>query len=109
MSVLVKQQGRRERRHHPRYALNCEFRGTKLSLLGAAKRTRGIIRGEIQNISAGGLCVLVDRPVKEFHLVRGEVLLPELAAGIPALTQVRWGEQVGQGSRYRMGLQFLLS
>ena len=103
----MQQRGGREKRRDPRHPVAFKFKGIEVSLLGTATGRRRPIRGEVQNISAGGLGLLSDRPVEEFRLVRGEVLLPRARVGIPTLLHVRWRQPSGTRSRYRMGLQFV--
>lgn len=103
----MQQRGGRRKRRDPRYPVAFKFKGMEVSLLGTARGRHRPIRGEIQDISAGGLSLLSDRPVEEFRLVRGEVLLPRARVGIPTLLQVRWRQHSGTRPRYRMGLQFV--
>src|SRR5215471_8545348 len=97
-----------ERRRDPRYVLVSEFRGKKLFSFEVPKQRRGTINGKIQNLSAGGLCLLSDQPIKAFHLVRGELVLPDVPVGIPTLMQARWVHRATKGPRYRIGMQFVL-
>lgn len=101
----MEQRGGAEKRRDPRYPVAFEFKGIEVSLLGTARGRP--IRGEIQDISAGGLGLLSNRPIQQFRLVRGEVLLPQVPMGIRTLLHVRWRQQSGTRSRYRMGLQFV--
>src|SRR5215470_7394079 len=103
----MQQRGGREKRRDPRAPVAVKFKGIEVSLLGTARGRRRPIRGEIQDISAGGLGLLSDWPVEEFGLVRGEVLLPPSLVGIPTLLQVRWRQPSGTRRRCRMGLQFV--
>jgi hypothetical protein len=103
----MQQRGAHEKRRAPRHPVAFKFKGVEVSLLGTAGGPRRPIWGKIQDISAGGLSLLSDRPVEEFHLVRGEVLLPRARVGIPTLLYVRWRQQSRTRSRYRMGLQFV--
>jgi hypothetical protein len=104
----MRQRAWRERRREHRYAVLFEFRGKKLSSLGFPKRPRGIVNGKVQNLSAGGLCLLTDQPIKELHLVRGELVLPNVPVGIPTLMQARWVHRATKRFRYRIGMQFVL-
>lgn len=98
----------RQERHGARHVFTTAFRGREISAVGRPRRSRGIIRGEIQNISSGGLCLLTSRPIKESCTIRGEIILPGIPVGVPSLMQVRWVEQAAKGSRYKVGLQFLI-
>lgn len=98
----------RQQRHGVRHLFSSAFRGRELSSLGSLQRSKQIIRGEIQNISSGGLCLLTNQRIKESSLIRGEIILPDVPVGVPSLMQVRWVGQVAKGSRYKVGLQFLV-
>ena len=104
----MRQPGWGERRRDRRYVVLSEFKGKKLSSLGVLKQLRGIVNGKIQNLSAGGLCLLTNQPIEEFHLVRGELVLPDVPVGIPTLMQARWVHRATKGPRYRIGMQFVL-
>jgi hypothetical protein len=104
----MRQRGLGERRRNRRYVVLHEFRGKKLSSLGVPKQLRGIVQGKIQNLSAGGLCLLTGQPIKELDVVRGELVLPDVPVGIPTLMQARWVHRATKGPRYRIGMQFVL-
>ncbi len=55
---------------------NCE-RGRKLAPLGNPQEAEAIIRGDIQNISQGGICVLGTRPIPTSSLVRCAIEISE--------------------------------
>ncbi len=103
----MKPPGGKERRRGRRYTLASEFKGRELSLLGAARRHKKILRGEVQNIGNGGLCLLTSQVAKELHFVRGKIVLPGIPAGIPSLMQVRWVRRAAGTPQYCVGLQFL--
>ena len=104
----MNQGGSRERRYGRRYVLHLSFKGTQLSFVGVSRRPRGIVRGKVQNIGAGGLCLLASHGLAESQLVRGELILPDIPVGIPTLMQVRWIRRATEGPRYITGLQFLI-
>jgi hypothetical protein len=103
-----KQPRARERRHHQRYVVLCKVRARQLTPLGSPKESKNIIQGRIENTGAGGLCLLTNDALKVSYLLQCEICIPKTAAAIPALTQVRWIEKNAKGSRYRVGLRFLL-
>ncbi len=98
----------RERRHHRRYGVLCKLRGRQLTPLGSPKAGKSVIQGRIENTSAGGLCLLTNDAIKLSYLLQCEICIPNTAAAIPTLTQVRWIQENAKGSRYRVGLRFLL-
>ena len=98
----------RERRRHPRYALAFELQGKELSSVGVPEERQQFLHGRTQNISAGGLCLRAERPLKKSGLLRCELRLPGIPVAIPTLMRVRWIEQSSRKPRYRMGLEFLL-
>jgi len=66
------------------------------------------LRGEIENIARGGMCILSDQAVPANSLVRCELMLARSAVGIPTLLRVRWFEKAVDKNGFRLGLQFLL-
>ena len=67
-----------------------------------------MIQGRIDNIGAGGLCLLTNDAIKLSYLLQCEICIPNTAAAIPTLTQVRWIQRNAKGVRYKVGLQVLL-
>jgi hypothetical protein len=102
--------GRRwERRHHPRFRRGLALRWRPLPSLGVPRgEAKAAVRGRIENISQGGLCLLSKRSIPESSLVRCEIAVPGTRAAIPTLTQVRWTERASTNHGYKIGLQFLL-
>ena len=99
---------KRVKRRYTRYALTSKLRGTEISLVGATGKRKNPIRGQIQNISAGGLCLRTPQPVHVASLLRCEIPFPRVPVSIPTLMQVRWAYKEPTGNSYRVGLQFLL-
>ena len=101
-----------EKRRHPRHAIAFQLTGTALSPLGAgtARQFGAVhdVRGEVPNISAGGLCLLTDDKIGVSDALRCEIQIPSLPIGIPALLNVRWLCAEGGRYTYRLGLQFLV-
>jgi hypothetical protein len=82
---------------------------TELPQSGASAQRKTIIKGRIENISRGGICVLSDRSIPDSALVRCEFLVSEAPLPVPTLMQVRWTRK--RNSReggYITGLHFLL-
>lgn len=96
------------KRHATRYSFSSEFRGQELSWLGRPKPGKHTLQGAIQNISAGGLGLLTNRPVKELAIFRGEIRIPSIPVAVPSLLQARWVKRGEKRSQYRVGFEFLL-
>jgi hypothetical protein len=101
-----------EKRQFQRYRVTGQLTGTALTPVNAAGLTRPAvnqdIRGEIPDISAGGLCLLTDDHVEVSDAVRCEIRVPSLPVAIPALMNVRWTCPNDGHYTYRLGLQFLV-
>ena len=107
-SRTPRKQPKGERRHHLRYVVPSKVSGRQLSPLGFPKTRHRVIQGRIRNTSAGGLCLLTNDLMKVSYLLQCELSIPKNPAAIPALMQVRWVRKNAKGSRYKVGLQFLL-
>lgn len=103
----MKPESGRERRRFARYSLVSKLKGRDL-LFRPSKEGQRVVQGRIRNISAGGLCLLTNRPAKESHVLRCELPLPGIPVSIPTLMQVRWTRQAPGKLRYLIGLQFLV-
>jgi len=80
----------------------------ELAQIGGVK-SGPAVRGRVQNLSRGGVCLLIDRPLEKSAVVVCEIALPDLPLSIPTVMQVRWDEKREvQGEHYLVGLQFLL-
>ncbi|MBV9609400.1 MAG: PilZ domain-containing protein [Acidobacteria bacterium] len=98
----------RERRKCPRFPHALDMRARALAQVGSAKAA-AVLRGRVQNLSRGGVCVLSDGPVDKNAVVICEIALPDLPLLIPTVMQVRWDQKrEAQGEHYLVGLQFLL-
>jgi hypothetical protein len=97
-----------ERRQFPRFPADFKMHGSLLARVDLAQKQKLLLRGEIENIARGGMCILSDQPVPAHSLVRCELLLAGSAVGIPTLLRVRWFEKAIDKSGFRLGLQFLL-
>jgi c-di-GMP-binding flagellar brake protein YcgR len=79
----------------------------ELAQIGGAKTT-STLRGRVQNLSRGGVCVLSDRPLQQHAVVVCEIALPDLPLLIPTVMQVRWEQKRDvEGEQHLVGLQFL--
>ena len=99
-----------ERRQHPRHPVHPVLGGKPivLSLPGTGKGRRADLSGQLQNISAGGLCLLSDQGVELHQVLRSQIPFPELAVAIPTLLYVRWIHRPTGSHAYRLGLQFVV-
>jgi hypothetical protein len=93
----------------PRFRLQNPVRlhGCTLPLVGGPTGTSRVVDGHVQNISSGGLCLLVRKRLKVSELLVGEIGVPGTRASIPTLLQVRWLRKGLFGPRYRAGLHFV--
>ena len=99
--------GGREARQYPRYAVHCTATAHVLSSSGLAREEEEAIDGEVQNISNGGFCLLLEKRCEASSLLRCEIVLPGFPVAIPTLAQVRWMQEAPEGN-YVAGVQFLL-
>jgi hypothetical protein len=82
--------------------------GSTLPVIVGASGKSHVVEGHVQNISSGGLCLLVQKPLKVSELMIGEIAVPGTKATIPTLLQVRWLSKNSFGPRYRAGLHYVL-
>jgi len=96
-----------ERRQFTRYPHMLDVNARELTRLPDPGPGR-TVRGRIQNLSRGGLCILSEEPIATASLVLCEIVLPEMPVSIPALLNVRWSEkrEIARDS-YLCGLQFV--
>jgi hypothetical protein len=85
-----------------------ELEGVSLPAAGSESAVEAphTIRGHVQNISAGGLCISSPSPIEVADPFRCEIRGSTLPIGIPTILQVRWAQPESDG--YLIGLQFLL-
>jgi hypothetical protein len=97
------------RRRYPRFPHPIKLFATELPQPGSFTQRKITIRGRIENISRGGICVLSDRSIPNSALIRCEFLVPEVPIPVPTLMQVRWTrKQDSRDGGYVSGLHFLL-
>lgn len=82
--------------------------GSTLPVIVGATGKSNVVEGNVQNISSGGLCLLVQKPLKVSELLVGEIAVPGTKATIPTLLQVRWLSKNSFGPRYRAGLHYVI-
>ena len=104
----MNQQPSDERRRHVRCVLSTEFRGAKLLPSGVTDASSEIFQGVVQNFSENGLSLLVNRKFNQFDVIRGQVILPGTATGVPSLLQVCWVQRATKKFQFHVGLRFLV-
>ena len=104
----MKRGARQAQRLGLRFPCSLDLQGSKLASLGI-QEPEAVIRGRIENISQGGICLLSSQRIPASSLVRCEIEVSMTRAAIPTLMHVRWAERTSAArGRYKMGLQFLL-
>ena len=98
---------RQEKRASRRYSVRWRLEGRGISFMGVAARQKEVLRGQIENLSRGGLCLLAEGPVKNSSVIHCEIFPDHVAAGIPTIMEVRWMQPSAESSRTRIGLRFL--
>ena len=96
---------RSERRSDRRYPVVWKLEG-KVS--GLPPSHEEVVRGRIENINRGGLCLLTKRPIEHFSVLQCEIFPSGMHVGIPTMMEVLWGKPNPEGSGMRVGLRFLI-
>ena len=65
------------------------------------------VEGMVQDISQGGLGILIMEPLLVSNPIQCQIRLASLPVSIPTLAQVCWCES-GASGEFRAGIQFLL-
>jgi PilZ domain len=74
----------------------------------------GIIqRGErrsarIKNIGGKGCCLSVDRPLRQFQIIKMDFPLLRARVSVPTLAEIRWVHDDSVLNQYLVGLRYLL-
>jgi hypothetical protein len=97
-----------EPRRYPRHDFSTKFKGRKLSPGGFVESQSSEFQGNVCNISKGGLNVSIDYGLNRNDMIRGEVILPSVAVGVPSLFQVRWVHPIKNRHRFSVGLKFMV-
>jgi hypothetical protein len=96
--------GEQEQRRHSRYSIHCSVSVREGAI---SQEPAAIIRGEAQNISQGGLCLLLDRGCTVSSLLKCDIFFPGFSAAIPTLAYVRW-VRGNSPDKFLVGVQFLI-
>jgi len=97
----------RERRRYSRYQASLEIVIRELSPPGTPDPSAVSVHGETQNISNGGLCVLLDQECHVSSLLKCGIFVAGAAVAIPTLAYVRWMQRNERG-KFVTGVAFLL-
>ena len=63
--------------------------------------------GDIENISAGGACIITNNAVAPGRVAMLNLKVEDTDIRLPAFAEVKWTKPVGYKGKYRIGLQFL--
>ena len=103
---------RQERRLHRRYVVAWGLKGKVLTAMEedgtVVDRPSADIRGEISDISGGGLCLVTSEKTDPKTAMRCEIFAPHVPVGIPTILQVRWVHENVGGRMYTLGMQFVV-
>ncbi len=98
---------RHEKRASQRYPVHWRLEGRGISFLGFVDEREEILRGQVQNLGQGGLCLLAENPIQKSSVLRCEIFPNEVQAGIPTIVEVRWMERNSGQPGTKVGLRFL--
>lgn len=98
----------RENRAAPRFQIKRRIRAHELFTPGTSRKGNGVIRGRIQNISRGGLCLQTDQVMRKNSPVLCEIQLSKFPLSVPTLLEVCWAQENPKGGKHAAGLRFLL-
>ena len=54
----------------------------------------------VKNVSNMGCCLIMDRPLEKFQIIKIDFPLPHLEFSIPTLVEIRWARHNTVGVRY---------
>ena len=97
----------KERRYYPRFPLSLKAVARALASYDSPSASAISARGQLRNISQGGVVLVSDRELPISGVVECRVFLPDVPVPIPTLLSVRWSKKRRSGTRYNTGLQFL--
>jgi hypothetical protein len=104
----VKRTSENDRRQYPRFPQVLEAQMHSLHPPNSARATQKQVRGRVQNVSEGGLCILTSSPPPVPAFVCCQIEMLEVPVSIPVLMQVRWTcKQEKSGKHYITGLRFV--
>jgi hypothetical protein len=95
-----------EQRGSSRVRFSSVLKVKQLPPLGHSQAQKRSLEGKIQDISAGGICIIAKQRLKVAQILHCELKIPTVSISIPTLMQVRW--ILPRNQQFRIGLQFLL-
>ena len=63
---------------------------------------------QIKNVGRRGCCLIIDRPLEKFRIIKLDFPLPQVSSSIPTLAEVRWLEPESKQDQYKVGVRYLL-
>lgn len=106
----MKYSSERDRRQHTRFPQVIEVHARTLPPVRASHTASREVRGRIQNVSTGGLCIMSSRPLPLATFVCCEIAMADVPVSIPTFMEVRWtAKQGNKAGHYINGLRFLTS
>jgi hypothetical protein len=97
-----------ERRSERRYPVDWKLEGKGISFLGFPQGDGEVVRGLVENITRGGVCLLTEGPIEKSSVLQCEIFPSGLHTGIPTVMEVRWVQPDSEGPGMRVGLHFLI-
>jgi hypothetical protein len=99
-----------DRRRELRFPQSLEMTVQALPELGSDRKLKIVpLRGRIQNISEGGVCLITSRPIERFSVLRCEFTIGDVPLKVATLMEVRWTRKQDLDPEvYLSGLEFLL-
>jgi len=96
----------KDRRHYVRHPLLLKATARALDKYGSSVASAVLVRGNIEDISEGGLRFVTEE-LPASALVEFRIVVPSVPVPIPTLLSVRWSRKRRSGRQYDVGLQFL--
>ena|ERR1700756_5117049 len=98
----------KDRRHYVRHPLLLKAIARTLGTYSSSEASAVSVRGNIEDISEGGLRFVTDHEFPASALVEFRIVVPSIPVPIPTLLSVRWSRKRRSGRRYDVGVQFLV-
>jgi hypothetical protein len=97
----------REKRRHPRLPVHTEIVGREFLLLESPQRVNETVRGRVEDVSEGGLCISTNRPLTVSFPIRCELPFADSPVPVPTLMKVQWTREISP-QLHHSGLRFLV-
>ena len=106
---MVSHLPRKERRQHDRFPQVFDVHARCLMPQSTKQDPPKEFSGRIQNLSAGGACILSSCPLNSAAFILCDFPVSDVPVSVPALMQVRWTVKHGVKSpSYISGFQFVV-